>query len=63
MIANHEPLRTYRIRVGHWEVRVAAHSSEEAIELARRHLTQELPRLYDVIRSLTAARFEVEAAA
>jgi hypothetical protein len=57
------PLKTYRIRVGHWEIRVQAHDEVEAIALARRHLGRELPRLYDVIRSLTATRFQVEAAA
>jgi hypothetical protein len=63
MIPEQATLKTYRIRVGHWEVRVAARDADEAIELARRHLAQELPRLYDVIRNLTAARFQVEAAA
>ena len=63
MIMQTQPLKTYRIRVGHWEVCVRAHNAEEAIEVARRHLACELPRLYDVIRNLTAARFQVEAAA
>jgi hypothetical protein len=55
-------LKTYRVRVGHWEMRIRAHDAEEAVALARRHLGRELPRLYDVIRNLTAARFQVEAA-
>jgi hypothetical protein len=33
------------------------------MELARRQLARELPRLYDVIRSLAESRFEVEHAA
>jgi hypothetical protein len=56
-------LKTYSIRVGHYELRLKAHDAEEAIEMARRQLARELPRLYDVIRALTATRFEVEAAA
>jgi hypothetical protein len=60
---NYQPLKSYRIRVGHWEIRLQAHNPEEAITLARRQMAQELPRLYDVIRTLTATRFQVEAAA
>jgi hypothetical protein len=56
-------LKTYRVRVGLWEVRVKAADTGEAIQLARRQLARELPRLYDVIRTLTAMRFQVEAAA
>lgn len=59
---NH-PLKTYRIRVGHWEVCLKARDVDEAIQLARRQMARELPRLYDVIRNLTAAQFQVETAA
>jgi hypothetical protein len=57
------PLKIYRIRVGHLEFHIQARNPEDAIQLARRHLGRELPRLYDVIRTLTAARFQVDAAA
>lgn len=60
---NSHPLKTYHIRVGHWEIRLQAHDPEEAITLARRQMARELPRLYDVIRTLTATRFQVKAAA
>jgi hypothetical protein len=60
---NDPSVKTYRVRVGHWEIRIQARTAEEAIELARRRLAVELPRLYDVIRALTATRFQVEAAA
>ena len=63
MNCEHRCLKTYRVRVGHWEVRVKAGDAGEAIHVARRHLASELPRLYDVIRSLTVTRFQVEAAA
>ncbi len=52
----------YRVRVGHWEVVVKAKDSECAIEIARRQMARELPRLYDIIRGLTASRFNVECA-
>jgi len=58
-----QPLKTFHIRVGHWEIRLRAHDPEEAIALARRQMASELPRLYDIIRSLTDNRFQVEAAA
>jgi hypothetical protein len=63
MNANHDTLKTFRVRVGHWEIQLKAHDAEEAIHLARRAMACELPRLYDVIRALTANRFQVEAAA
>ena len=63
MIAISQPLKDFRIRVGHWEVHVKARDPEEAISLARRQMARELPRLYDIIQKLTAARFQVEAAA
>jgi hypothetical protein len=63
MATEKRPLKSYRIRVGHYELRLTAHDVDEAIEMARRQLARELPRLYDVIRALTSARFQVEAAA
>ncbi len=58
----HEPLKTFRVRVGHWEIRIQARNGDEAIEAARRQMARELPRLYDVIRNLTPTRFQIEAA-
>jgi hypothetical protein len=63
MNTNHQPLQSFRVRVGHCEMQVKAHDHQEAIQTARRHLARELPRLYDVIRSLTVSRFQVEAIA
>jgi hypothetical protein len=62
MSNSHEPLKTFRVRVGHWEVSVRARDADQAIQMARREMARELPRLYDVIRSLTTTRFQVEAA-
>jgi hypothetical protein len=44
-------------------MQIKAHDMQEAIQIARRQLARELPRLYDVIRSLTVSRFQVEALA
>jgi hypothetical protein len=63
MTANHQTLEVFLVRVGHWEVRLKARDGEEAIRFARLQMARELPRLYDVIRELTASRFQVEAAA
>jgi hypothetical protein len=63
MTSHHQTLKTYRVRVGHWEISLKARNADDAIDLARRTMARELPRLYDVIRSLTANRFQVEAAA
>jgi len=62
MPTKHPPLKRFRVRVGHWEVHVRAHDADEAVQTARREMARELPRLYDVIRSLTTTRFQVEAA-
>jgi hypothetical protein len=63
MTTNHPTLKMFLVRVGHWEVRLKARDSAEAIRLARLQMARELPRLYDVIRELTESRFQVEAAA
>jgi hypothetical protein len=63
MNTTYSPLTIYHVRVGYWEIRLKARDADEAIAVARRHLARDLPRLYDIIRNLTANRFQVEAAA
>jgi hypothetical protein len=63
MTSNDPPRQVFLVRVGHWEIQVKALDDEEAIRLARLQMAHELPRLYDVIRELSASRFQVEAAA
>jgi hypothetical protein len=63
MVAQSNDLKAFRVRVGHWEIHLQARDAEEAVALARRQMARELPRLYDVIRTLAATRFLVEAAA
>jgi hypothetical protein len=58
-----DPLKSFRVRVGHCEIQVKARDNQEAVQIARLQLARELPRLYDVIRSLTISRFQVEAVA
>ncbi len=61
---NHETSpNAYQVKVGHVTVIVKAVSREEAIALARRKLALEMPRFYDIIRSLASERFAVRQAA
>jgi len=63
MTTENRPLLNYRVRVGHHEFRVMARDAAEAIEITRRQLGHELPRLYDIICKLAESRFQVEHAA
>ncbi len=56
-------LKNFHVSLGHSVVMVQAASPEDAIALARRQLALELPRLYDVIFTLTKDRFKVLQAA
>ena len=53
-------LKEYRVRVGHYEVCVRARDVQEALAVGRRKLGQELPRLYDIIRTLKPVRFQID---
>ena len=53
-------LKKYRVRVGYYEVCVQARDVREARAIGRRKLGQELPRLYDIIRTLKPARLQVD---
>jgi hypothetical protein len=63
MTTDSRPLLTYRVRIGHHDICVKARDTSEAIMLVKRQLARDLPRLYDVIRTLAATRFFVEDAA
>jgi hypothetical protein len=63
MTTDNRTLVNYRVRVAHHDFQVKARDAAEAVALARRLLARELPRLYDVIRSLAESRFQVEHAA
>ncbi len=63
MTTDNRTLVNYRVRVGHHEYRVKARDAAEAVVLARRLLARELPRLYDIIRTLTESQFQVDHAA
>jgi hypothetical protein len=51
--------RIYRVEVGHNSVMVESTSTEGAIRAARTLLSQQLPRLWDVIQKLTPDKFTV----
>ena len=51
----------FRITLGHLETEVDEVSAAAAIEAARRRWCQQLPRLWDVIQSKSAADFDVQA--
>ena len=63
MTTDNRPLLNYRVRVGYHEFRVMARDAAEAIQITRRQLAHELPRLYDVICKLAETRFQVVRAA
>jgi hypothetical protein len=61
MVANPDerPLESYRVKLGHLEVSVRCRGAQEAVRIARQQLSQDLPRLYDVIHQLEADRFRI----
>jgi len=59
---NPSPVISYRVRVGHAEVTVRSHSQAEAIQMARRQLCSDMPRLWDVIHRMDDRQFLVDPA-
>ena len=53
------PTKKYRVKLGLTKVTVECSSKEEAIRLARIKLTDDTPRLYDVILRAEDEQFEV----
>ena len=53
-------LRKYHVVVGHAETTVRCRTSVEAIRLARRGLSEEMPRLWDVIHRIDDKEFRVD---
>ena len=49
----------YQVKVGHAEVSVQCANEDEAVRLARKLLSNDMPRLYDVINRLDVDRFQV----
>ena len=60
MTSESAPRRKYRVKVGFSEVLVECSSKEEAIQLARKKLSSDMPRLYDVIQSIEDKKFDVQ---
>ncbi len=55
-----DPKKKYRVKLGFNEVSVECNSREEAIRLARKKLSGDLPRLYDEIHSADDSKFQVD---
>ena len=53
----------FEVTVGHKTVTVECATKDEAVEMARRQMCLELPRMWDVIHSLEDERFQVSRAA
>lgn len=53
----------FRVTLGHVEVVVECRTRDEALRLARRRLSQEHPRLWDVIYRVEERQFRVDPAA
>lgn len=52
--------KTFRVKLGHAEVSVEGETREEAIRQARRRLSLDMPRLYDVIQRIDDNEFRVD---
>ena len=50
----------YKVTVGFAQVTVDARNRSEALSVARRKLSQDVPRLWDVIFNMDAHRFQVD---
>ena len=51
--------RQFRVSVGFASVTVECPSREDVIQIARRRLCDDMPRLWDVIRQLDESRFQI----
>ena len=58
-LSNTDRRPRYEVRVGHVRVTVRSSSPADAIREARRLMSLDMPRLYDVIQRLDASRFQV----
>ena len=58
----HSPgdVRIYHVAVGHAETTVRCRTPIDAIRLARRRLSEEMPRLWDVIHRIDEREFRVD---
>jgi hypothetical protein len=54
------PTHVYRVRLGHYQVRVSGRDPHEAVQAARRQLCEELPRMWDVIHQTHDDRFVID---
>ncbi|MCH8150430.1 MAG: hypothetical protein IH987_21035 [Planctomycetes bacterium] len=53
-------MRPFHVKVGHAEVTVEARDREHAVQRAKRRLSIEMPRLWDVIHQIDTRGFHVD---
>lgn len=53
------PQMEFEVKVGHMCVVVRGASQDEAISNARKKLSRDMPRMWDVIHGLDASQFDV----
>jgi hypothetical protein len=52
--------KKYRVKLGLFEFEIECRSKDEAIRLARTKLSDDMPRLYDVIHDIEDPEFQVD---
>ena len=60
MSSERRPTKKYRVRLGLVEVDVECRSKDEAIRFARTKLSDDMPRLYDVIHGAKDQEFQID---
>ena len=60
MSGEQSPTKKYRVKLGLFEFEVECRSKDEAIRLARTRLSDDMPRLYDVIHGIEDQEFQID---
>lgn len=58
--SGHHGMQDFLVRVGHLRLAVRCPNSQDAILAARQRLSDELPRMWDLIHQLDDRRFRVD---
>ncbi len=56
------PLKLYKVQIGHAEVVVNGQDQADAVHQARKKLSAEMPRLWDLIYKMEDTQFDVREA-
>ncbi len=60
MGSERRPTKKYRVRLGLVEIVIEGRSKEDAIRLARSKLSDDMPRLYDIIHGAEDEEFQID---